>query len=78
MGWTPMEQEGQEELIDSLGKDLSAILFCPVRYCETHYSKNIFECKHSIPFPKYMVQICQETGEWHEIIQRHKDAVGNG
>lgn len=75
MDWQPIPQQGEWEIVDSLGKDLSAILFCPVRYCESHYAKPLYECEHSISFPKFAVQIAQNTGEWHDIIQRHKDGL---
>ena len=73
MNWEIIPQQGDFETVDSLGKDLSAILNCPVRYCEAHYSKPIFECSHSVAFPKFAVQIAQNTGEWHDIISRHRE-----
>jgi len=77
MSWEPIPQQGDWEEVDSLGRYLSAILFCPVRYCSAAYEKPVYECSHRCPFPKYAVKIAQNTGDWHEIIERHKEAILN-
>lgn len=75
MKWTMVNNQGDYEMVDSLGKDLSAILFCPVRYCAYQYEKPLFECKCGKVFPKFAVQIAQETGDWGQIMERHKENV---
>lgn len=72
MGWTQINQGADEELL-SLGCDLSAILFCPVRYCESHYNKPIFECHCEKIFPRFAVKSAQESGDWSMIIKRHRE-----
>jgi hypothetical protein len=75
MEWDFIPQQGDFEVVDSLGKDLSAILNCPVRYLEAHVAKPMFQCACSKIFPKFAVQAAQNTGEWHDIIIRHKENV---
>jgi hypothetical protein len=75
MLWEAIPQQGDFEKVDELGRDLSAILHCPVRYCAAHYEKSVFECKHSIVFPKFAVQGAQESGDWSQIMQRHLECL---
>lgn len=75
MDWNAIQHQGDWELVDSLGRDLSAILHCPVRYCAVHYDKPIYECRHLVAFPKFAVQIAQETGDWSQIMQRHAEEI---
>ena len=75
MNWQAIPQQGEWETVDSLGKDLSAILFCPVRYCAVHYDKAVYECQHSIIFPKFAVQGAQSSGDWSDIIHRHNEYI---
>jgi hypothetical protein len=71
--WTPIPQNGDWELVDSLGKDLSAILHCQVRYCSAAYDKPVYECGCSKIFPKFAVQAAQTSGDWSAIMQRHNE-----
>ncbi len=75
MDWNMINQQGDWEVVDSLGRDLSAILHCPVRYCASHYDKNVYECSHSIVFPKFAVQGAQESGDWSQIMEHHHDSL---
>ena len=36
-----------------LGKKLNLAIGCPVRF--PAYDKNVFECKHHVPFPLFVV-----------------------
>lgn len=71
--WSLMQNQGESELIDSLGSDLSAIIHCPVRYCEAHYHKKVFECRCQKIFPVFVVQGAQESGDWLPIMEYHKN-----
>lgn len=70
--WQPINSQGDFEVVDSLGSDLSAILHCPVRFCSYQYDKPLFECKCGLTFLKFAVEGCQSSGDWGMIIQRHK------
>jgi hypothetical protein len=73
MSWQQKGEHGEFEDVDSMGKDLSAILFCPVRYLAYHYEKPVFECKCGISFPRFAVQAAHDSGDWMQIIQRHRE-----
>lgn len=73
MSWQQKGEYGEFEIVDRLGKDLSAILHCPVRYLAYHYEKPVFECRHQINFPRFAVQSAQDSGDWMAIIQRHRE-----
>lgn len=75
MLWQAIPQQGDFEVVDLLGKDLSAILHCPVRYCGAIYEKPIFECGCSKVFPKFAVQADQNSGDWKFIMDSHKGLV---
>jgi hypothetical protein len=73
MDWTPVPQTGDWEVVDRLGRDLSAILHCPVRFCAYQYDKPVFECKCLKNFPKFSVLAAQESGDWSLIMERHNE-----
>ena len=75
MEWTSVSQQGEWDKVDSLGKDLSAILFCPVRFCAYHYDKPVWECKHLVVFPKFAVQAAQDSGDWSQVMQHHRESI---
>jgi len=65
MTWGAYVQSGNLDEIDSLGKELSLKLDCPVHY--PAHNKNLFECRCGVIFPLYVVK-----GEnWQEIIRKH-------
>jgi len=73
MDWNMVNQQGDWEILDSMGQDLSAILSCPVRYCAYQYEKPLFECKCNKIFPRFAVESAQSSGDWSDIIQHHKE-----
>jgi hypothetical protein len=73
MSWTPIPQDSDAERLDKLGRNLSIILACPVRYCESHYMKPLFECGCGKSFPRFSVQAAQENKDWSQIIERHNE-----
>ena len=75
MSWQFNNQQGEWELVDSLGKDLSAILHCPVRYCAWQYDKPIFETADGKVYPKFAVQAAQDSGDWSQVMQHHKESI---
>lgn len=75
MSFSPVFQQGSSEELDSMGKDLSAILHCPVRYLGAIYDHPGFECSHMIPFPEFAVKYAHDSGDWSQIMHRHSEWI---
>ncbi|MFA5299105.1 MAG: hypothetical protein WC389_12935 [Lutibacter sp.] len=71
--WQQKGDFGEFDVVDSLGRDLSSILNCPIRYCAWQYEKPVFECRCNITFPKFAVEVSQRSGDWLDIIKRHRE-----
>ncbi len=71
MSFQPISQQGAFEELDAMGSDLSKVLHCPVRYCESVYSVRKFECSCLITFPEFAVKIAHDSGNWEDIIKHH-------
>jgi hypothetical protein len=59
--------------IESLGAELSIRVGCSIRYCASIYAKPVFECNHRVSFPLFALQGARSTGDWSDIIKRHKE-----
>jgi hypothetical protein len=60
-----MYQSTDMQLVDELGKQLSLAIKCPVHF--PAYGKRIFECKHGVCFPLFVV----EQRDWVYVQSKH-------
>ena len=70
-GVNPMQQ-GINGDIDTLGRKLSLVLKCGVRW--PGHDKNIFVCNCGIPFPVYRLRA---SGDWSWAAKEHEKGGGN-
>ena len=72
MGWGAYIQNGFDEELDKLGAQLSLEISCAVHY--PAYGKHMFECKHDVMFPVYIVK----GGDWDIVRQKHNEEMNQG
>lgn len=73
MGFEPQRfaQTGVNNDIDEMGKDLSVIIGCCVRF--SPYGKPAFECEHMVSFPLFAIKPAWQTNKWYDIYRKHED-----
>lgn len=63
-------QQGNFNDVDSLGKKLSLVLGCPVRW--TGHERNVFVCSHDIAFPLHRLK---GLDDWTQVKAEHDKVV---
>lgn len=66
-------QQGSFNEIDKLGSKLSLVIGCAVVYAI--YEKNMFTCKHGIPFPIYRLKA---DSNWDWVKEEHDKQTKGG
>jgi hypothetical protein len=69
MSWGRHIQSGNLQEIDNMGSQLSIQIDCPVHF--PAFNKSLFECKHGVIIPTFMVKGAILLNDWSQVIRKH-------